>query len=145
MKKSGFEFEDHTADVQARCWGINLEDAFAQTAYALMATITPDLKKISKNVSKTFKVTSEDKEALLFDFLSEFLFYFDVEGLVFNEINITSINKKNDQYELTVILLGEEFNKEIHEIGTEVKAITYSFMKIEEKDNYIEIRIVFDI
>jgi len=45
MKKAGFEFRDHTADVQVRSWGSSLEEAFSQTAYSLMATITPNLKK----------------------------------------------------------------------------------------------------
>ncbi|MCK4371022.1 MAG: archease, partial [Candidatus Lokiarchaeota archaeon] len=40
---------------------------------------------------------------------------------------------------------GEKFDKNKHEIGCEVKAITYSFMEIEEKKNSVKINIVFDI
>ncbi|MFX1448380.1 MAG: archease, partial [Promethearchaeota archaeon] len=38
MKKAGFEFREHTADIQVRSWGESLEEAFSQTAYSLMAT-----------------------------------------------------------------------------------------------------------
>ncbi len=123
----------------------DLEEAFEQSAYALMATITPDLKRIFPLVKKTIKVQSEDKKALLFDFLSEFLYIFDVEGLVFSSVNIPSIKKVNEGFELEAVLKGEKFNKEKHELGTEVKAITYSYMEIEEKKNKTEINVIFDI
>ena len=39
MKKSGFEFREHTADVQVRSWGPSLEEAFSQTDYFLFIKI----------------------------------------------------------------------------------------------------------
>ena len=80
MKNKGFIFEDHTADVQVKCWAPTLEEVYAQAAYSLMTVITPDLKKISPREEKIINVKAEDKEALLFDFLSELLYVFDVEG-----------------------------------------------------------------
>ncbi|MFX1337663.1 MAG: archease [Promethearchaeota archaeon] len=145
MKESGYTFIDHTADVQVKSWAKTLEEAFAQTALSLMATITPDLTKIKPKIDKVIRIGAEDKEALLFDFLSEFLYLFDVEELVFSEIEVKYIKKVNEQYELQAILKGEKFDKNKHEIGIEVKAITYSFMKIEEELNRVEINIVFDI
>ena len=145
MKKAGFEFRDHTADVQVRSWGSSLEEAFAQTAYSLMATITPNLNKITPKVERIITIEAEDKEALLFDFLSEFLYIFDVDELVFNKIYVRSIKKFKDNYKLRATLKGEKFDLDKHEIGIEVKAITYSFLNIEEKLESIVIDIVFDI
>jgi len=145
MKKAGFEFRDHTADVQVRSWGSSLEEAFSQTAYSLMTTITPNLKKITPIVEREIIVEAEDKEALLFDFLSEFLYIFDVDELVFNQIYVRSIEKFNDNYTLRATLIGEKFDLDKHEIGIEVKAITYSFLNIEEKHESTTIDIVFDI
>jgi len=145
MKKAGFEFKDHTADVQVRSWGSSLEEAFSQTAYSLMATITPNLKKITPKVERELTVEAEDKEALLFDFLSEFLYIFDVDELIFNQIHVHSIEKFNDNYKLRATLIGEKFDLGKHEIGIEVKAITYSFLNIEEKHESTIIDIVFDI
>ncbi len=145
MKEAGFIFEDHTADVQVRSWGKTLVEAFNQTAYSLIATITPDLEKISPIIIKNIKIEAEDKEALLFDFLSELLFIFDVEELVFSKIDVKYIKKNIDNYELEVLMKGEKFDKKKHEIGVEVKAITYSFMEIVESNEKVEILIVFDI
>ena len=145
MKRAGFEFREHTADVQVRSWGRSLEEAFAQTAYSLIATITPDLKKISPTVKKEMTIKAEDKEALLFDFLSEFLYIFDVDELVFSQIYVNKIVKINNNYNLEATLKGEKFDLTKHEIGIEVKAITYSFLNIEEKQNNTTIDIVYDI
>ncbi len=145
MKNVGYKFLDHTADVAVESWGRNLEEAFEQTAYSLIDTITPNLDLISPTSDRIITINAEDKEALLFDFLSEFLYIFDVEELVFNEIKVESIKKDQGKYHLKAIAKGEKFNKDKHEIGCEVKAITYSFMEIEEKKKYVKINIVFDI
>jgi len=145
MKDAGFRFLEHTADVRVHAFGKTMESAFEQTAYGLMATITPNLEKISLEIEKEIKIAAEDIEALLFDFLSEFLFIFDVEELVFKEIKVKSIRSIDNGYELKAILKGEVFNRDKHEIGTEVKAITYSFLEIQEGDDKVEIKMVFDI
>jgi SHS2 domain-containing protein len=58
---------------------------------------------------------------------------------------VKKIKKSNDQYELQAVLRGEKFDKNKHEIGIEVKAITYSYMTIEEDKENVKINIVFDI
>ena len=145
MKEAGFEFMDHTADVSVKSWGRNLKEAFSQTALSLMMTMTPNLNKISPKIEKNIEVISEDKYALCFDFLSEFLYLFDVEDLVFSYVVVKSIRKIGEKYKLIALAKGEPFDRDKHEIGTEVKAITYSFMNIEETENKVEINIVFDV
>ena len=145
MKKPSFEFIDHTADVQVKCYGFTLEQAFEQAAYSLMATISPNLKEIKPSVNKLIKISAEDKKALLFDFLTEFLYIFDVDGLLFSQIVIDEIIEKKNEYSLIAKARGESFDKSRHSIGIEVKAITYSYMSIEEKPNNVIIDVVFDI
>ena len=145
MKQAGFEFLDHTADVQSRSWGRNLEEAISQTALSLMATMSPDLQKIKKKEKKEISIIAEDKEALIFDFLSELLFIFDVDELIFSKIEIQEVLKKGNQFELHAFLEGEKFDPNKHETGTEVKAITYSFMQIKEMEESVEITMIFDI
>ena len=54
-------------------------------------------------------------------------------------------DRLNDNYKLFATLKGEKFDLDKHEIGTEVKAITYSFLNIEKKHESTIIDIVFDI
>lgn len=141
----GFRYLDHTADVQVECWGSSREEAFSQCALSLMTVITPDLTKITPVTEKEVWLKAEDKEALLFDFLSELLYIFDVEELVFNDIWVVYINQTQLGFEMKAIMKGEKFDKTKHETGTEVKAITYSFMELDESLEKTEIKIVFDI
>ncbi len=145
MRKAGYKFLDHTADVSVEAKGTTLEEAFEQTVYSLMETITPSLRSISPEIERIITIEAEDKEALLFDFLTEFLYIFDVDELIFNEIKIHPIKKDQKKYYLKAVAKGEKFDKLKHEPGTEVKAITYSFMNLEEKKNRVKINIVFDI
>jgi SHS2 domain-containing protein len=145
MRKVGYKFLDHTADVSVEAKGTTLEETFEQTAYSLMETITPNISSISPKIERSISIEAEDKEALLFDFLTEFLYIFDVEGLIFNNIKIYPIKKEQDKYCLKAIVKGEEYDKFKHEPGTEVKGITYSFINIEEKKDNVKINIVFDI
>ena len=126
----GFEFLDHTADTQSHSWGRNLEEAFSQCVLSLMTVISPNLELISPEMEKFIQIEAEDKEALLFDFLSEFLYIFDVEGLIFHEIKHIQIEKINHKYQLKAMVSGEKFDLNKQQIGTEVKAITYSFIEI---------------
>jgi len=145
MKKAGFRFLDHTADVQVECWAPTLEETFSQAALSLMTTISPNLNLILPSFKKEILIEAEDKESLLVDFLSEFLYIFDVEELIFNEISIAPIMKKHGKYILRANVKGEIFDKDKHEIGTEVKGITYSFMEINENKVSVKIKVVFDI
>ena len=145
MKEPGYKFVEHTADVRVRGWGSTIEEAFSQIALSLMATISPNLEKITCKLIKEINIESEDKYALAIDFLTEFLYIFDVEELIFGNIEVQSIKSRNSNFHLKAIAKGEKFDKKIHEIGIEVKAITYSFMNIEEKEDGVIIDIVFDI
>lgn len=144
MSKKGYEFLDHISDVQARCWGPNLMEAFSQAALSLFDTIT-DINKIDKKILRLIQITAEDKESLLFDFLSEFLYIFDTENLIFSEIKVINIDESQDGYMLNAQVKGDFFDSEKYTSGIEVKAITYSYMKIEEKKNKTIIEVIFDI
>jgi len=58
---------------------------------------------------------------------------------------VNKIEKTNGIYILEAKLKGEKFNRNKHDIGIEVKAITYSFLNIDERKNGSIIDIVFDI
>ncbi len=144
-KPSGFTYLEHTADVWVHAWGTTLEEAFEQTALALMDTMIA-----SKNIATTFQkkviISERSQGALLIAFLSEFLYLFDVEQWIFSKITVETIsNLEEDRFELIATTKGEPFSDTKHEPDTEVKAITYSYLEINEGDTFSEIKIVFDI
>merc|ERR1712001_766702 len=99
----------------------------------------------------------------LYNFLDEWLFTFNADPFfVPFKIEITKFNRTSnenqsqnrteleatdseDNIEIEAIGFGETFDLQKHPQGTEVKAITYSAMQINENANYAEVFVIIDI
>ncbi|MBU0460674.1 MAG: archease [Nanoarchaeota archaeon] len=134
-----YEFLPHTADTKIRAYGKTLAEAFINAALATTDTIT-DHKKIKPTTKKTINVESENKEALLYDFLEQFLILLDSESFLLSEVKELKITNNK----LTATIVGDT-HPENYEIKTHVKAITYQEMIIEEKKDQIMIQFILDI
>lgn len=137
-----FEFFDVTADVGYNAYGNTLEEAFENAAIAMFEVIT-DTSTIKPKIKKEIKIKSEDKYALLYDWLSEFLVILDSEYLVFSKFKV-KIELKDNKYLLEGTAWGEEFDTSFHEIRSEVKAVTYHLMDIK-KEKRFKVRVILDI
>jgi SHS2 domain-containing protein len=139
-----FKFLEHTADMYIEAEGKTLEEAFSNVAVGLgFMIISSD--NVAKKVEKKIEVESEDKQALLFDFLSKFLIFQDAESLVFHKVKVEKIEEKKGKLHLVARAWGEKFNPKKHKEGTQVKAITYHYMAIKrERDKYV-VKVLVDI
>ncbi|MFT4311069.1 MAG: archease [Candidatus Woesearchaeota archaeon] len=139
----GITFLDHTADVKYVVKGESLEDCFSKAGIGLYMVMC-DLKKLKEDKELSFEVKSKSLESLLYDFLSELIFFVDTENFLGKKVNALNIKKEDDYYLLNVKLLGQEI-KDITdlEVYSYVKSATYSDMKIDKDKN--EITIVLDI
>lgn len=156
----GYEYLDHTADVQLHAWGPTLKEAFEQSAKAMFGYIT-ELDTVSECKSETITVQGHDMESALYNFLDEWLFTFNADPFFVPfkiEItkftrnrketqiqNQTELEDNEDNIEIEAIGFGETFDLQKHPQGTEVKAITYSAMQIYEKSNFSEVFVIIDI
>lgn len=142
--KDKYEFLDHTADVQIHAWGLNLKETFENAAIAMTAYIT-DINTIQTTTKETIDVRANDLNGLLFRFLDEVLFLFNAEPfLLSKKVRITSMNT-DTSYAIQAECFGEPFSLEKHPQGTEIKAITYSAMKIVETEGQCDIYFIVDI
>ena len=132
-----YEVLEHTADVMIRCTGTSLEECFENASYALMDQIV-DAKTIEAKEEFSFEIEGKDYEEKLFQYLSEILFLQDADSYVFSKF---SVNFDGDK--LYAKIWGEPLDLKKHHPKTEVKAITYHMMKIDE--NKPELQVVFDV
>jgi SHS2 domain-containing protein len=144
MADKKYEFLEHTADMYIVGRGKTLEEAFANTAVGLGFMIVRS-DNVKPAIEKKIKVEAEDKQALLFEFLSKFLFYQDAESLIFHKVKVEKIEKKKDLFVLDSRAWGEKFNEEKHETGTHVKAITYHYLDISEEKGKYTVKVLVDI
>lgn len=130
----GFDFEylDHTADIQIHSWGSSLEHAFSSAGLGMLNYMTPLDGISSKTLTHHYSASGHDLDTLLFSFLDEILFAFSIDGFVARELEIVGGKIDRENYKLEAVGKGEKFDRERHASGTEVKAITYSAMRILE-------------
>jgi len=137
--RNGFEIIDHTADVAIAAYGADLKKAFANAALGMFSIIT-DLDIVNEKVIRDVEVTSEDMKDLLVSWLNELLFICEVDKILFKRFDISELSDTR----MLAKCYGEKINLKRHKIKTEIKAVTYHMLKIEE-DNGIRVQVLFDI
>lgn len=139
-----FKFLDNiaTADVAFEATGKNLEEAFAECALATFEVQT-NTKKVKPKISKKVSIESEDKKSLLFDWISKLIYLRDIENMFFSKFDVKI--KINDKLKLDAKVYGEKIDRKKHEIKIEVKGVSYTQMKIEEKSKECNIRVILDV
>ena len=126
-----YEVLDHTADVRFRVTGRTLPEAFAEAARAVCETMTPNCTP--GGVVRRVEVESTDTETLLPDFLSEILYLSDAESIAFCSFEVEIRGNR-----LSAACRGEEFRREKHGGGAEIKGISYSGLSLyREGERYV--------
>lgn len=129
-----------TADLLVDAKGKTLGDAFAQIALGMINMMTPISGLVEKE-EFTLEASGTDLESLLFNLMDEFLFITDVEFLVPKSVHITV---DHENISATAVCKGERFSASTHEVGIQIKAVTYHMMEIKETPDGWYVRMVFD-
>jgi len=139
-----FEYlEEHTADIAFQAYGKDLNEAFQNAAKAMFNIMT-DIDKVENVEAREVYAEDEDLRGLLKKWLEELLIYFDAEGLVFSKFDVR-IRKEGNIWRLEGRAYGEPFNPDKHPSKLEVKAISYHWMEIGEKNGKKFVRVIVDI
>ena len=139
-----YEYLEHTADVKFLAYGKTLEEVFENSALA-MFNVMIDTRKISGELVKDVFLKSPDLESLIVDWLSEHLYLFEIDEIVFSKFHVDRIRKENCEYSITSTASGEKFYPKSHPFETEIKAVTYNQLKVEKIEDGWKIQVVLDI
>ncbi len=137
-----FRYLEHTADVGVEVKAGNLPQAFSEAGIALFGIMT-DTDQFGPQESVEVSASGEDLESLLYSWLEELIYIFDTSNLIIVEIDVKDFSR--DPPSIQAAVKGEKFEQARHGSGTEVKAITYHQMKIQETDEQALIRYFVDI
>ncbi|OGS40407.1 MAG: archease [Euryarchaeota archaeon RBG_13_31_8] len=135
-----YELIDHTADVGIKAYGKTLSEAFENAAKAMFDIIT-DNSEIENIGQYTIELEADNLEQLLVDWLSELLFLNSANNIVFGFFKV-EINEKTNK--LSAKVFGEKFDISKHKIGTEIKAVTYHMLEVNNKKPF-HVQVLFDI
>jgi len=127
-----FRYLEHTADAKFQAFGATLEEAFANAALAV-ASLMWDPARVSAVRREAVRVGGNDLEQLLMAFLEEILYLLDTRRFLLHRAVEVRISRGREGYELEAAFEGDAVTGR-HEIFGDVKAVTYSDMKIEAGD-----------
>lgn len=140
----GYEFLEHTADVRFRATGETLADLLASAGEALTASMI-DLDTVREEETRPVEAEGEDLEELLFDWLDELIFLFSAHTFVTRKLQVEPVEKRGGEYRARGTAAGEEADLERHAFETEVKAVSYHGMEVEETDAGWEATVILDV
>ena len=120
-----YQVFDHTADLGLRMRAADLDELFSEAGRALFSVLVANPESIRISAEKQFVLDGDDYEYLLFDFLSELLYTFETEKLLFAEFDVRVEGKG-----LVANCRGEPLDTGRHRLDHEVKAITYHELKV---------------
>lgn len=134
-----FEVFDHTADIGILAHGSSQEEAFVNAARGMFSLIT-DLDLVKEVEARDVEVQAVDRELLLAAWLSELLFLFEVEYLLFRRFQVEFPAPGR----LRGVAWGEKIDPRRHPIHMGIKAVTHHMLQVEKEDGYWA-RVIFDI
>jgi SHS2 domain-containing protein len=135
-----FRFIEHTGDLSVLVRGETPIALFANAADALFAVLT-DRRRIRGRVCREIAVEAPGLEALLVGWLTEFLYLFDTEGMLFRRFALGQL----DDGRLEALAWGEPMDEERHLIKTPIKAVTFHQLRIRSVSMGWQARVVFDV
>ncbi|MBP2030383.1 SHS2 domain-containing protein [Methanohalophilus levihalophilus] len=138
-----YDYMEHTADARFRAYGANLEEAFENAAEA-MFNVMIDTSDIPCRTSIPIEVEADDLEMLLVEWLSELLYHFEVEFIVFSKFAVIGINHQDGVYSLSATACGEFIDLDKHAFETEVKAVTYNNLLVQEAGDDTMVQVTVD-
>jgi SHS2 domain-containing protein len=140
LKAKRFEILDHTADIGLIVYGKDIQTLFENAGEGFFHLIT-DLKKVEDRVERRIELKGEGLERLMVDWLTELLYLHEVEHLLLKEFEVECAGEKG----LKGMVRGEPFQDGIHEIKTQIKAVTYHQIEVREDEKGWRARIIFDL
>jgi SHS2 domain-containing protein len=135
-----YETFDHTADLGLRIRAASIDVLFAEAAEALFATIVTDLAAVQPLVEREVILPADDRDYLLFDWLKQLLYWWDVEHLLFGKFEV----RVGDQG-LAAKAWGEPLDRQRHQLEHEVKAITYHGLVVAPEGDGWLAEVIVDI
>ncbi|KQC12345.1 MAG: archease [Methanothrix sp.] len=127
-----FTYLEHTGDVKFRAHGRDLGETFENAALAMLGAMI-DPATVGAEETWTVEIEAESLENLLYEWLSEILYLFEVELAVFSKF-VVAVEEGGEVWRLFGRIGGERVDPTRHFFETEVKAVTLHQFEIRKEE-----------
>lgn len=141
-----FHFLDNiaTADLAFDASGDSLEELFHGATCAVMEALA-DPTTVGSDWRQTIERTDENPDELLFDWLSDLVYWKDAAGVVFSRSELTLTPHNEGSWKLVGILFGEPVDGSAQTLRDDVKGITKHLYRLLQEEGKWTVRVVLDV
>ncbi len=122
------------ADIAFEAESDSLNGLFESSALAV-SDIMVDPETLRSGTTRKVRVSSEDLDRLLYDFLTEIIVVKDVDSLLFREIKV---EVAADQKSLEATMKGEPIDRDRHLLRNDIKAVTMHMFEDQARGRPLE-------
>jgi len=142
----GFEILEGftSADAAFRATGSTAEEAFMESARALLAVMMEDPSTVAKKERVVFTVTGGEIDLLLFSFLNELLFYKDSARLLLRPAEL-AIEETGESFSARCAAEGETIDMNKHVFSVDVKSVTLHRLSVKKTNQRWSATVVLDV
>jgi SHS2 domain-containing protein len=135
-----YTFTDHTADIGLHVLGSDPAELFTTAARALFDVMI-DARLVKAKQSLMLHIEGLDWPDLMVNWLRELLYLWSGKDLLVHETTIRDITPQMLIAEISVDL----FDARRHSVTTEIKAVTYHQIEVNQKLTGWEAKIILDV
>ena len=137
-----FEFLEHTGDIKFKSYGKDISEVFENCALAVSSIFSRN-GNINETGKKEFVVSEKNYESLLYQFIEELIYLFDVDAFVVSKAEV-KISEEKGKITANVIAYGDDSSN--YSDLDAIKAPTYAEMYIKQLTNKKwEAQVVVDV
>jgi SHS2 domain-containing protein len=131
------------ADIGFEAEGESVEEVFRGATQALLESLA-NPSTVSGGWERVIERSDADPSILLFDWLSEVVYWKDAAGVIFREAPLT-LTREGDVWLLRARLIGAPVNQQTQELRADVKAITKHKYCVSQEAGCWKALVVLDI
>ena len=121
----------------------SVEEVFRGATQALLESLA-NPATVSGGWERSIERTDEDLSALLFDWLSEIVYWKDAAGVVFREAPLT-LAQAGDVWLLQARLIGAPVDYRTQELHADVKGVTKHLYHVSQEAGHWKALVVLDV
>lgn len=142
---ASFHFLDDgaLADLAFDAEGESIQEVFEAASNAVMEAMA-DPKTVGATWERRIEHADGDLASLLFDWLSDLVYWKDASGVVFSRA-VMSMTREGEQWKLAGTLIGEPVNQAAQELRNDVKGVTKHLYRLHQEQGRWKARVVLDV
>lgn len=132
------------ADSAFEASGDSPSELFRAAAQAVIETMVNPLT-VTPAWRRTVERRAVDLPSLLFDWLSDLVYFKDAEGIAFRDAEAAVTRSTGEDWLLRGTVTGEPIDQNRHELRADVKAVTKHLYEVRKEGDRWMARVVLDI